>query len=171
MGFVASCGLRILSMYAFPRCLSGKFLSLWIRYCLRHAPAGSYVVILGRDARGQRAQNEIYRDCGPCGLNPSTYLRIFKNVGDDEKDEEIPIRTNYPKCEYVTISPHEWAAFAPNAGTLIGQVETNDGRFQGTGLRVDVQDLRDQEREGLEQQMNQALQDPLFFDQTSKYFG
>ena len=168
-------------MYAFPKCLSIKYLLLWARYCLRNQHAGKYVVIFGAEKAGHRTQEQIDKDCGPCGLNPWMYLRIFKDVGDDEKhpDEEIRVfyapkyrlRNTKPECvhsskcnglTFLTLNQEEWQAQAPELGEFLPRIATNDLRFCGQGIRIQVNALQDHEAAALEKEMETAVDDPDF---------
>ncbi len=138
------------------------------------------MVIWGNAARGKRTETEIDQQCGPCGLNPCTYLKIYKNVGEEEKDEEIriypfprrvtrntdPLCVHDEKCDvltYVTVSANEWKSKITTLGINHQNVATNDGRFVGEGLVVKVQDLNETDQLQLEHDMRSAVEDSEFF--------
>lgn len=152
-------------MYAPPLRISRRYLLLWARYCLRRCPAARYVIIFGKCAAGNRTQRQVDEQCGPCGLNPYAHLKIYKDVGPEETDEEVrlhPSDAHHPDCDklrYVTIDPEEWDGF-PQARIY---VRTNDDQFEGKGMVVTVECLGDLERSELEREMEDAMQDPQCF--------
>lgn len=163
-------------MHASPVRLASKYLLLWARYCLRNFPAGRYMIILGSDSKGKLSQSEIDEKCGPCGVCPYMYLRIFKTSADDNPAEEVRVHSfkrqtrNTPKecvhskkCDmlnYVTFS--DASAFAIESHQMLKNKtkSTSDGRFVGVALNIDIPGIDEAEKHRLEQTVETALDNP-----------
>jgi len=115
-------------MYAPPTHINGKYVIAWARYQLRNH-SGKFVIFWGHDSAGLRTQRQIDKQYGPCGLNPSKYIHIFRNVDEDSKDEEIKCKGEYA---YVTVTDRDWDTLP---GPHHDEVKTNDHQFQGRALK------------------------------------
>lgn len=154
-------------MHAPPSSIAFNHINLWARYCLRKQPAGEYVIIYGRQRRGNRSELDIIAENGPCGLCPYYYCRIFKNVGENEPDQEVtlghssdekdPNRVHDARCDfarYVTVTS-DWKP-------EYGMAATNNRHFVGSGITICVQELTPAEQVVVENEMLATLNDRDF---------